>query len=142
MAAVADPGLGVIRIAAAVITDEGGRVLLVRKAGTRAFMQPGGKIEAGEAPLAALVRELQEELGLSVADGGASFLGVFSALAANEPGRTVEAALFHVRADGLAAPASEIAEMAWVDPRQCGGLDLAPLTREHVLPLLTGPGRY
>ncbi len=125
-----------IPIAAAVITDEGGRLLLVRKAGTQAFMQPGGKIEAGEAPIAALVRELREELGLSLADGGARFLGVFSAPAANEPGRTVEAALFQVRADGPAAPASEIAEMAWVDPRRCGRLDLAPLTREHVLPLL------
>ena len=32
-----------IRIVAALIRDEAGRVLLVRKRGTAAFMQPGGK---------------------------------------------------------------------------------------------------
>ena len=47
----------VIRVAAAVVTDDAGRFLLVRKRGTTAFMQPGGKIEPGEDPRAALVRE-------------------------------------------------------------------------------------
>lgn len=37
-----------IRIAAAVITDDAGRYLLVRKRDTTAFMQAGGKIEPGE----------------------------------------------------------------------------------------------
>ena len=37
-----------IRIVAAVIVDEAGRLLLVRKRGTQAFMQPGGKIAPGE----------------------------------------------------------------------------------------------
>ena len=36
-----------IKIVAALIHDETGRVLLVRKRGTRAFMQPGGKRAAG-----------------------------------------------------------------------------------------------
>ena len=40
----------VIRIVAAVVADERGRLLLVRKRGTTAFMQPGGKPEAGETP--------------------------------------------------------------------------------------------
>ena len=33
----------VISVVAALIRDEQGRVLLVRKRGTAAFMQPGGK---------------------------------------------------------------------------------------------------
>jgi NUDIX domain len=53
-----------IRIAAAVIRDRRGRLLLVRKRGTSAFMQPGGKIDATEPALAALAREvLEEQLG-------------------------------------------------------------------------------
>ena len=128
----------VIRIAAALIVDGRGRVLLVRKAGTRAFMQPGGKFEPGETPAQALARELNEELGLVVEASAAQFLGVFTAPAANEPGRTVEAALFRVRADQTPVPAAEIDEIAWIDPRRCGAILLAPLTRDHVLPLAAG----
>jgi len=54
---------GTIRIVAALIRDEAGRVLLVRKRGTTAFMQPGGKRDPGEDDMAALAREIAEELG-------------------------------------------------------------------------------
>jgi len=37
-----------IRIAAALLIEPNGQTLLVRKRGTQAFMQPGGKIDAGE----------------------------------------------------------------------------------------------
>jgi 8-oxo-dGTP diphosphatase len=43
---------GPIWIVAAVALDAAGRTLLVRKSGTAAFMQPGGKPDPGEAPLA------------------------------------------------------------------------------------------
>lgn len=51
-----------IQIAAALIDDDAGRLLLVRKAGTEWFMQAGGKIENGESPLSALRRELGRKL--------------------------------------------------------------------------------
>lgn len=69
----------IIRIAAALLIDPQGRTLLVRKRGTEAFMQPGGKIDAGETPVQALVRELQEELGLRIDPAQAMHLGQFSA---------------------------------------------------------------
>jgi 8-oxo-dGTP pyrophosphatase MutT (NUDIX family) len=49
-----------IRIAAGLIVDHAGRVLLVRKRGTQTFMQAGGKIEPHESPVEALARELEE----------------------------------------------------------------------------------
>lgn len=123
-----------IRIAAAVIRDDGGRLLLVRKRGTKAFMQAGGKIEPGELPAAALARELREELGIVVDPGAASHLGLFSAPAANEPDARVEAELFELSITHEPIPAAEIEEMIWLNPALASGMDLAPLTADIVLP--------
>jgi 8-oxo-dGTP diphosphatase len=60
-----------VLVAAAALLDGEGRVLLAQRpqgknlAGLWEF--PGGKIEAGERPEAALARELHEELGIEVA---------------------------------------------------------------------------
>ncbi|MDF0731166.1 NUDIX domain-containing protein [Pseudomonas entomophila] len=124
-----------IRIAAALLVDPAGRTLLVRKRGTQAFMQPGGKIDAGETPLAALVRELHEELGLTVAVQQAVYLGQFSAPAANEPGFEVQCELFRVDSAEPVAPAAEIEEVVWLAADETPALTLAPLTRDLILPL-------
>lgn len=123
-----------LRIAAAVIRDDGGRLLLVRKRGTSAFMQAGGKIEPGELPAAALARELREELGIAVDPAAAFHLGSFSAPAANEPGARVEAELFELPITGQPVPAAEIEEMIWLNPEAAAGIELAPLTATFVLP--------
>ncbi|UAK25491.1 NUDIX hydrolase [Sphingomonas nostoxanthinifaciens] len=124
-----------IQIAAALIDDSEGRLLLVRKAGTNCFMQAGGKIEDGESPTGALRRELAEEIGLVLADGDVPYLGCYSAPAANEPDHIVEAEVYHVRAPLDPVVQSEIAEAIWVDVPTALTLPLAPLTRDHILPL-------
>lgn len=128
-------GIRRIRIAAALLTDAHQRLLLVRKRGTAWFMQPGGKIEPGELPFDALAREVREELGLTVSPEAAHHCGCFAAPAANEPGFIVEAELFILPIDGEPKPAAEIAEIAWLDPSTASTLPLAPLTRDHALPL-------
>lgn len=124
-----------IKIAAALIDDGAGRLLLVRKAGTEWFMQAGGKIEEGESAVSALRRELEEEIGLVLADADARYLGSYSALAANEPGHTVEAEIFHVRIRYEPSMRSEIEEAVWVDHVTAATMPLAPLTRDYILPL-------
>ena len=63
-------GSGLLLVAACALIDADGRVLLAKRppgrplAGLWEF--PGGKIEAGETPEVALVRELDEELGITV----------------------------------------------------------------------------
>ncbi len=123
-----------IRIAAALLIAADGRTLLVRKRGTEAFMQPGGKIEAHEQPLQALVRELQEELGLVVDPAQACYLGQFAAPAANEPGFTVEAEVYLLPIEQVVSPEAEIEEVLWLDPQQETSVLLAPLTRDLILP--------
>lgn len=59
----------VVLVSAVALIDPDGRVLLAQRpegksmAGLWEF--PGGKVEAGESPEAALIRELQEELGIN-----------------------------------------------------------------------------
>jgi len=124
----------IIRIAAAVLIGPDGRTLLVRKRGTQAFMQPGGKIDAHEQPIEALARELEEELALKIDPVRATYLGHFCAPAVNEPGFEVQAELFLLHIDADVAPAAEIEEVQWIDPRGDGGLTLAPLTGDVILP--------
>ncbi|WP_449386192.1 NUDIX hydrolase [Cellulomonas soli] len=117
-----------LHVAAALIVDATGRYLLVRKRGTTAFMQAGGKIEPGESPHDALVREVAEELGVHVTADQVRPLGHHDAPAANEPGHRISAHVFAV--DGVvdAVPTAEIAEAVWVDLEQAARLPLAPLT--------------
>jgi 8-oxo-dGTP diphosphatase len=126
-----------IRIVAALICDDAGRVLLVRKRGTKAFMQPGGKRDPGEDDVTALSREITEELGCGVVADSIRPLGEFDAIAANEPGFRVQASLYGIEVTGEITPSREIDETLWIDPAAPSDIVLAPLTRDHVLPLAT-----
>lgn len=125
----------VIHIAAALMDDGAGRTLLVRKSGTDCFMQPGGKMEGAEDALTTLRREIHEEIGFDLDVAACRYLGRFSAPAAHEPGWIVTAELFHVLSADEPIASSEIAEARWVYLDEADRLNLAPLTRDHVLPL-------
>jgi 8-oxo-dGTP diphosphatase len=67
------PGYPILFVVAAALIDGEGRVLLQQRALHRSMPGlwefPGGKVENGETPEAALARELEEELGVRVEPG-------------------------------------------------------------------------
>lgn len=128
-----------IHVSAAVVVDAAGRALVVRKNGTVRFMQPGGKPEPGETPAQTLVRELEEELALRVHEDDLRPLGTFVSAAANEPDHRVVAEAFALAAEpGDVVVQAELAELRWLEPGEWDAVPLAPLSREHLLPIAWG----
>jgi 8-oxo-dGTP diphosphatase len=71
----ADGASPLIHVVCAVIQDDSGRYLATRRPVDKAlgglWEFPGGKVEPGEDPAAALRREIAEELGLAIVVGPA-----------------------------------------------------------------------
>jgi 8-oxo-dGTP diphosphatase len=123
-----------IEIVAGVIRDAGGRVLTVRKRGTSTFMLPGGKRDAAESDIAALSRELGEEIGCDLIS--ADHLGTFDAPAANEPNTRVYGSIYLAIVAGDPTAKAEIEELLWIEPKSPPSVRLAPLLERQVLPRL------
>ncbi|MDO5723600.1 MAG: NUDIX domain-containing protein [Flaviflexus sp.] len=118
-----------------------GLLLTVRKRGTGRFMLVGGKIEAGEQPVDAAVREIAEEIGVNRTPDQLHLLGHFTEEAANEPGWRVSSTVFVAQpltGSELSRlePRREIAEISWRPITDDAAGDLAPLLARHVLPAL------
>ncbi len=123
-----------IVVSAVTLHDAEGRVLTVRKRGTQAFMQPGGKPEAGEGSAACALREVEEELGLTLDPAQLELVAVRRTAAANEAGRPLIATVFrhpHLSGESMphVTPAAEIEEVRWLDPTHEVPADTAPLLR-------------
>ncbi|MDE2274138.1 MAG: Nudix family hydrolase [Gammaproteobacteria bacterium] len=121
-----DPGNPpTLAVVAAVLKDAQGRVLVNQRPAGKPWAGywefPGGKIEAGETPRAALERELHEELGLTVQAAQA-----WLQLSHDYPERRVELEVWRVRHYSGAAQAHEGQAFAWVRPEALGGLNLLP----------------
>ncbi len=129
------PKPNVIRIAAAVVTDTAGRSLLVRKRGSTIFMQPGGKIESGESALDALTRELWEEIAIAVDPGETEYIGSYRAVAAHEENTVVRAEVFFLTTSAEPVAGAEIEELLWVERLDEISVEVAPLSRDSLLPL-------
>jgi 8-oxo-dGTP pyrophosphatase MutT (NUDIX family) len=92
---------------------ENGRLLNVRSIGRDAFYMPGGKIEPGESLPEALVREVREELRLSLDPATLTEAMTVHAPAHGAAGTLLRLHCFTGGASGRPTPSREIEELAW-----------------------------
>ncbi len=125
--------LKTILVAAVALVDGDGRVLLAQRpagktlAGLWEF--PGGKVEPGETPERALIRELKEELGIDVA---ASCLAPFTFASHRYDDFHLLMPLYVCRVWQGIATALEGQVLAWVRPSAMGTYPMPPADKPLV----------
>lgn len=139
-----EAAIRVVLVAACALIDGEGRVLLSKRpegkplAGLWEF--PGGKVEPGETPEHALIRELKEELGVTLPVSGLTPLTFASHTYAE----------FHLLMPVYACrrwqgtvTAHEGQELAWVEPEELTGYAMPPADEplKETLPRLLKPWR-
>jgi 8-oxo-dGTP diphosphatase len=118
-------------VVAGLIVGDDRRILITQRRADQALpLQwefPGGKVELGEAPVAALVRELQEEIGVTV-DVGRVWDVLFHAY----PAFDLVMLVYVCRIASGAPSAVEVADLAWVEPGDLSKWDILPADRPLV----------
>lgn len=120
----------IYKVGGIIIKD--GKLLLVRKRGTNIFISPGGKPELDENDLAALKRELLEEVRLRIVN--AKEWGTFTDECAFEKNALVKLKVYFVQVSGNAVPANEIEELTWVSKNY--DINIGNIFKNHVIPQL------
>jgi 8-oxo-dGTP diphosphatase len=114
-------------VVAAALIDAEGRVLLQQRAPGRAMAGlwefPGGKVEPGELPEAALVRELDEELGIAT-DEAALEPACFAS--APVGGRHMILLLYLCRAWRGEPRPLDASALKWLTPAQMAPAEMPP----------------
>jgi 8-oxo-dGTP diphosphatase len=126
-------GRSVLLVAAVALVDIDGRVLLAQRPPGKAMAGlwefPGGKIDAGETPEAALIRELAEELGIDVE---ASCLAPFTFASHAYADFHLLMPLYVCRRWSGIVSAREGQRLAWVRPERLAKYSMPPADKPLV----------
>jgi 8-oxo-dGTP diphosphatase len=123
----------IVLVSAVALLDADGRVLLAQRpagkpmAGLWEF--PGGKVDPGETPETALIRELAEELGIDVT---ASCLAPFTFASHSYPDFHLLMPLYVCRKWSGIPAAREGQRFAWVRPARLGDYPMPPADKPLV----------
>ena len=117
----------IVLVVAAALVDVDGRVLIGKRARGKQMEGlwefPGGKVDAGETPEAALIRELEEELGIGVTE---ACLAPFVFTSHGYESFHLLMPLYLCRRWEGVATAREHEAIAWVRPAKLSGYPMPP----------------
>jgi 8-oxo-dGTP pyrophosphatase MutT (NUDIX family) len=101
------------------IEIQDGKILMARSKGKEVFYIPGGKRENGESDAEALIREIQEELTVTVQEQSLDYYGTFSAQAHGKAeGVIVQMTCYQGSYIGELKASSEIEEIRWLNYKE------------------------
>lgn len=127
MVRILDVSVKVVLVAACALIDGDGRILIAQRpvgkpmAGLWEF--PGGKVEDGERPEQTLIRELKEELGISVSE---DCLAPLTFASHSYPDFHLLMPLYVCRRWQGIVTAREAQQLAWVRPNRLQEYDMPP----------------
>lgn len=126
--------------ASALVRDEGGRVLLLRRTDNELWTLPTGGLKRGETIRECAVRECREETGVQIETLG--LVGVFTTPdhvieyikgdRVDEVRQPVNICLHARPVGGELVTTDEASEVRWVEPADLGGYDIHPAQRRRI----------
>ena len=127
---------GDIYKAAGIIIKE--RRLLVEKDFDKEyFVSPGGKIEEGETPKQALIRELDEEFKIKVNEADLKEFGHYHAPASGQEERTVHMSVFLVnKYQGKISKGHKVEKIVWLTSIVSKDIKIGSIFEHEVIPEL------
>lgn len=126
----------IVIAASAFVVDDAGRLLMIRRTDSGKYALPGGRHELGETMTQTVIRETEEETGLTIEVTG--LIGIYS-----NPDHVIEFSDGEVRQEfsicfrgravgGEPRPSDETTEALWVERDQVDGLDVHPSIRLRI----------
>jgi 8-oxo-dGTP diphosphatase len=99
----------------AYIRTENGKILMSRSKGKTKYYIPGGKREIGETDEETLIREISEELNVSIVPSTIQYVGTFKAQADSQAeGVIVKMTCYRADYEGDLEACNEIEELKWL----------------------------
>lgn len=100
----------------AFIEIQKGKILSTKSIGKTKYYIPGGKRESGESDEQTLIREIEEELSVTIIPNTAEYIGTFSAQSDGEKeGINVIMTCYKAKYSGTLKANSEIEEIKWLN---------------------------
>ncbi|MEV6847222.1 NUDIX domain-containing protein [Actinoplanes sp. NPDC051411] len=134
----------VVPSANAVVVDDQGAILLIRRSDNDNWALPGGGMDLGESLPETAVRETAEETGIEVEVTG--LVGIYTdprhviLYTSNNEARQEFSVVFTARpVGGTPTPSDESTEVRWVPPREIGSLPMDRSMRMRIDQYLTAP---
>ncbi|MBD2815855.1 NUDIX domain-containing protein [Xenorhabdus sp. Flor] len=125
-----------IRKCAAIIINNK-KLLVVKKHKTSMYISPGGKIEKNETQIECLIREIQEEIGVTFTNP--THFSIDYAKSAFE-GESMEINSWLIDIIGEPFPCSEIIDLKWITSKEAEKIQIGSVFKDSIIPKLKNIG--